>query len=113
MGIQNRMATENYVQTNFTWELVNSVVGEESITLPDIFNELNIEVKYWETCGLFNIPRIALSDAEKYYLNGFYGASTSYGYFYINVSLSTVKIFEVYFNGVNVTSECTITVYKR
>lgn len=111
--VYTNLDMEKFINERLEWKLVGTATGTGSVSLPDTFNELIIEIKYWETCGLFNMPYASLSSEEKYYLNGFYGASTSYGYFYISVTSSEVKIFEVYFNGVNVTSECAITVYKR
>lgn len=111
--VYTNLDMEKFVEDCLAWKLIGTTTGDGSVSLPDTFNELNIEIKYWGTSGLFNVPYASLSSEEKYFLNGFYGASTSYGYFYICVTLSNVRIFEVYFNGVNVTSECTITVYKR
>lgn len=95
------------------WELVGTQEGTSPITLSSSFSELYIEVSYWTTHMNFFIPKNMLSDEDKYYIDGFYGSSSAHGEFYIIASLDRVRVYEVYVDGSNVTSSCTISVYKR
>lgn len=120
----NRFAEKSHTHTmaditdlsnsqSLEWQLVGSGSGVSGVDLPDEFNELYIDVGYWATHMTFLVPKIALTNEDKYYIDGFYGSSSAHGQFYIVVSIEEARIYEIYVDGTNVTENCTITVYKR
>lgn len=102
------------LDNQYTWALVGSASGAEEVSLPSgNYNELYIKVAYYGTSMPFLIPKIDITDEEKYYIDGWYASSSSYGEFYICVSSTMAKIYEVIVSGTHVIDKCVITVYYR
>lgn len=102
------------LSNQYTWTLIGSASGAEEVLLPsDNYNELYIKVAYYGTSMFFLIPKIDITDEEKYYIDGWYASSSSYGEFYICVSSAMAKIYEVIVGGTHVIDKCVITVYCR
>lgn len=107
--------TEVASDAEMPWELVKTETGTTSITLPESFHEIYIEVEdnFHNILLSVNIPKEELSETTKHYRQGYYKNSENNGSADITVTAAAAAISAVDKNGAGITSVCTITVYSR
>lgn len=94
--------------------LITDARSEQSVTLPNSFNELYIEVAITGTSDIIsaNIPRTALSSTKKVFKIGSYFTSSVNTGVVLNVSTSDVHFRDSYQNG-TYTANARMAVYYK
>ena len=104
------------IQTkNFTWKLLNAVVGTQKITIPKNAKEFIIEVQYNNTAVFFtwHIIREQIATHGKNFYQGYHLTNTSYGICYVTTERESIYMSNLSINGVDYTSTSKLTVYYR
>ena len=88
----------NSLNSNLKWKLLKSVTGTTSISFPDNFEELHIEVANTvNNVYAFNIPKIALTSTAKCYKIGSFSYSQGYYGNAIEINISTTCMYVITF----------------
>lgn len=97
------------------WTLVDTKTGSTSINLPANFNELLCVANVDNSGNKWScvIPKSELSNTASYFRVGNYSFSNSNGTATIQVSLSSAKMYQLYWNETDKLSTSTFTVYYR
>ena len=97
------------------WTLVDTKTGSTSINLPANFNELLCVANVDNSGNKWScvIPKNELSSTASYFRVGNYSFSNSNGTATIQVSLSSAKMYQLYWNETDKLSTSTFTVYYR
>lgn len=102
------------VDEALTWKLVGKEIGGIPISLPKSFRELKIYINADSQFYVdFSIIRDYLSTAEKIFNKGYHLNSQYYAFVQIVSSTTRAYDSQVWVNGSDITSKCTITVYYR
>ena len=107
------------LNSSLNWKLLGTAMGTNNINLPPSYEELIIKVvnlKYASKIAYsFHFCKLQLTEEDNIYFQGFCKQVSDGigGAIALNISTTNTQISYVYHNGVNDTSECTITVYYR
>lgn len=113
----NKESLVNAINSSLNPVFLGEANGTNSVELPDEFNELfviatvnnNAQLSY-----LFNIPKTILSNESIGINQGYVATSINVaGHCRISASLSEVSLLSAVSNGINVTSNSSISVYYK
>ena len=105
----------NSLQQSNEWKLFSSLTGSKTLTLPNNFNELFITVSAQANSSnylySFSIPRIALSEGIKTFMNT--NSTDNNGSCSVGVSLSKIYLSNSYYGTTSIKSSSKLTVYYK
>ena len=105
----------NSLQQSNEWKLFSSLTGSKTLTLPNNFNELFITVSAQANSSnylySFSIPRIALSEGIKTFMN--VNNTDNNGSCSVGVSLSKIYLSNSYYGTTSIKSSSKLTVYYK
>ena len=105
----------NSLQQSNEWKLFSSLTGSQTLTLPNNFNELFITVSAQANSSnylySFSIPRIALSEGIKTFMNT--NSTDNNGSCSVGVSLSKIYLSNSYYGTTSIKSSSKLTVYYK
>ena len=113
----NKESLVNAINSSLNPVFLGEASGTKSVELPDEFNELFVIVTVNNNAQLsylFNIPKAILSSESIGINQGYVATSINVaGHCRISASLSEVSLLSAVSNGVNVTSNSSISVYYK
>lgn len=102
-----------YINDSQKWKFVGSSTGENAISLPENFSELQIDMLVGSIHFVFHIIRDELTVESTQFRQGYYYSAQYYGYGGIYVSTLIAKVEQALQNGTNQTSNASIKVWYR